>query len=131
MSENEMTADVKYGANEKSVMQKRKERLIMIAVLYCEGALMYGSLAFATRETTGIGGGIWLLYGIFGGWILAGLLTGIFMLIDFADKRSLATKIGMCILFPLTLAITVYAGILAGIPYIIYQIVQCSKNRTL
>lgn len=130
MSENGMTVDVKYETNEKSVTQKRKERLIMIAVLYCEGALIYGSLAFATRETTGIGGGICLLYGILGGWLLAGLLTGIFMLIDFANKRSLGTRIGMCILFPLTLAITVYAGILGGIPYIIYQIVQYRKNRT-
>lgn len=61
---------------------------------------------------------------------MAGSVTGIFMCSDFIKNKTFLFKILACILFPFTIILTLYAGILGGIPYIIYNITTAYARKS-
>lgn len=110
--------------------QKRKEHLIIIGVMYVVGAVLFGALAYCSQDELGLPSGYWIFYAILGGWLIAGLITGIFMFSGWIKKRGIGVKVLLCVVFPFTFAGICYAGILGGIPYIIYNIVKCKKSAS-
>jgi len=65
-----------------------------------------------------------LFSGCLGGFGFSAIVSTIILSVGFFKKRGLAFKIVASVLWPLTFAACVYAGILSYIPYQIFNIVK-------
>lgn len=65
-----------------------------------------------------------LLFGCLGGFGFSALVSTIILSVGFFKKRGLIFKIVASVLWPITFAACVYAGIFSYIPYQIFNIVK-------
>ena len=65
-----------------------------------------------------------LLFGCLGGFGFSAVVSAIILSIGFFRKRGLVFKIVASVLWPITFAACVYAGILSYIPYQIFNIAK-------
>ena len=65
-----------------------------------------------------------LLFGCLGGFGVSAVVSTIILSVGFFKKRGLVFKIVASVLWPITFAACVYAGILSYIPYQIFNIVK-------
>ena len=65
-----------------------------------------------------------LLFGCLGGFGFSAVVSAIILSVDFFRKRGLVFKIVASVLWPITFAACVYAGILSYIPYQIFNIAK-------
>lgn len=111
-------------------IKKRKKYFILTTVSFAMGFLIFGMMAVGGKELLGIPFNAWLallIYGFGGGLLIGGLMSGIMLFANFIRKRKLAFKIIACVLFPLTLMLIGYVGILSFLPYAIYNFVVMRK----
>ena len=64
------------------------------------------------------------LFGCLGGFGFSAVVSGIILSVGFFRKRGLVFKIVASVLWPITFAACVYAGILSYIPYQIFNIAK-------
>ena len=64
------------------------------------------------------------LFGCLGGFGFSAVVSGIILSVGFFRKRGLVFKIVASLLWPITFAACVYAGILSYIPYQIFNIAK-------
>lgn len=105
--------------------KKRKEYLILTIVSFGMGFVIFGGLIVANKELLGITLHIFvalLIYGLGGGLLIGGLISGIFLFSNFIKNQKLFFKVVMCVLFPITFMIICLVGILSFIPYEIYNL---------
>lgn len=106
-------------------LKKRKEYLILTIVSFGMGFVIFGGLIVANKELLGITLHIFvalLIYGLGGGLLIGGLISGIFLFSNFIKNQKLFFKVVMCVLFPITFMIVCLVGILSFIPYEIYNL---------
>ena len=65
-----------------------------------------------------------LLFGCLGGFAFSAILSTVILAVRFFKKRGLKFKIVASLLWPITFAVSVYAGMLSYIPYQIFNIVK-------
>ena len=65
-----------------------------------------------------------LLFGCLGGFGFSAILSTVILSVGFFKKRGLKFKIVASFLWPITFAVSVYAGMLSYIPYQIFNIVK-------
>ena len=69
-----------------------------------------------------------LVFGCLGGFGFSMILSGIILTVRFLSNRSLKFKIIASVCWIITLACSVYVGILGYFPYQIYNLVKIIKN---
>lgn len=110
--------------------QKRKEYFVLTIVCFGMGFIIFGMMAVSNKELLGITFNtclVLLLYGFGGGVLVGGLISGIILFSNFVKNKKLFFKIIICILFPLTLILICYVGILSFLPYEIYNFIVMKK----
>ena len=73
--------------------------------------------------------GALLIYGLGGGGLIGGLISGIFLFSNFVKRQKLFIKIIICIFFPITFMFICLIGILSFIPYEIYNLIAMKKYQ--
>lgn len=112
-------------------INKRKEYFILTTVVWGVGFLLYGIMAIMGRETLKLSLNVFqilLLYGIGGGMLTGGLVSGIILFSHFIKKRKLSFKIIACIFFPLTFMIICEVGVVSFLPYAIYNLIIIKRS---
>lgn len=113
------------------MMVKRKEYLILTLSSFGVGFLIFGILAACSKKYLEIPFNdflAFLIYGLLGGLLIGGLISGIMLFTNIIKRQKLFIKILACVLFPITLMAISYGGILSFIPYGLYNFVVL--NRT-
>lgn len=67
-----------------------------------------------------------LQIGLLGGWLIAGIINGVYLLLKAIGKVSTVVKI---VVIVFTIPFFLMAGVISLIPYCIYQIVMIIKER--
>ncbi|MDE6674881.1 MAG: hypothetical protein K2K19_08755 [Acetatifactor sp.] len=113
-------------------LEKRKGYLIFTAISFLGGFVLYGGIAAANKELLNIPWNVILVlmvYGLGGGLLLGGLVSGIILFSRFFKHQKLFVKIILCIFFPITFMFICLVGILSLIPYEIYNFMCIEKNK--
>lgn len=113
-------------------LEKRKEYLIFTIIFWLIGFVIFGGIASANKELLDIPWNtilIMLVYGLGGGLLLGGLVSGIILFSSFFKRQKLLFKIILCIFFPITFMLICLVGIFSFIPYEIFNFICIKKNR--
>ena len=108
--------------------RKRIEYLIITISVFVSGFLIYGLLGMVQP----IDGKKWetfLSFGILGGWFPSMIVSMIILSSCFFSKKSFRFKVIVSILWPITVCLIIWAGILLYLPYQIYNIVKIIKDK--
>ncbi|MDE6064848.1 MAG: hypothetical protein K2G20_09760 [Lachnospiraceae bacterium] len=112
--------------------KKRKEYLILSITFWCIGFVIYGGMAAVNRELLHIPWNVivvMLIYGLAGGLLLGGIVSGIILFSIFFKHQELSRKIILCVFFPITVLLICLIGILSLVPYEIYNFRCIKKNN--
>jgi hypothetical protein len=104
--------------------KKRIEYLICTLSVAISGFLIYGSIGAMSRFINGSAIQSFFAFGCLGGFGFSAVVSTIILSADFFKKRGLAFKVVAAVLWPITFAACVYAGMLSYIPYQIFNIVK-------
>ena len=104
--------------------KKRIEYLICTLSVAVSGFLIYGSIGAMSRFINGSAIQSFFVIGCLGGFGFSAVVSTIILSVDFFKKRGLAFKVVAAVLWPITFAACVYAGMLSYIPYQIFNIVK-------
>lgn len=127
--------DLKFFDSRKKYKRKQRMMYLLWMVLgFSVGFIIYGTIGMKIhQDLSEMVISFWenkILFGlqtaILGGWLIAGILNGVYLFLKVINKMSLGTKILM-ILF--TMPLFLLAGLLSLIPYCIYQIAMIVKER--
>ena len=105
-------------------LKKRKNYYIFTNIFWWAGFILYGGMAVIGKESLGIPWNtflILLVYGLGGGLLLGGLVSGILLFGGFFKRQSLFLKVVLCVFSPITVIIFWEAGIFSLVPYGIYN----------
>ena len=111
--------------------KKRIEYLIVTLCVLFTGFLIYGSISTIQPLINNDKLSSFLLFGCIGGFGFSMLLSTIILTVNFFAKRKLIFKIIAAIIWPITFACAVYAGLFCYIPYQIYNIVKIIKEKPI
>ena len=70
-----------------------------------------------------------ILYGSLGGWLIAGVVGGVWIGVRFVGRRGKVFIALACILAPITLISFFYIGMFGAIPFAVYNIVTIRRSR--
>lgn len=104
--------------------KKRIEYLITTMSVLISGFVMYGFVGSIEPLIDNSKVKSFLLFGLLGGFGFSMIVSTIILATRFFAKKKLGFKIVAAILWPITFACAVYAGIFMYIPYQIYNIVK-------
>ena len=104
--------------------KKRIEYLIVTLCVFFTGFLIYGFVGSIQPLINDDKLKSFLLFGCIGGFGFSMILSTIILTVNFFAHRKLVFKIIAAILWPITFACAVYAGIFCYIPYQIYNIIK-------
>ena len=104
--------------------KNRIEYLICTLSVFTTAFVIYGLLGSITPFVNESPELSFLLLGGLGGFVFSALVSTIILSVSFFKKRGTTFKLVASILWPITLAICVYAGILSYIPYQIINVVK-------
>ena len=104
--------------------KKRIEYLLCTLSVAISGFLIYGSIGAMSRFINGSTIQSFFAIGCLGGFGFSAVVSTIILSVDFFKKRGLAFKVVAAVLWPITFAACVYAGMLSYIPYQIFNIVK-------
>ena len=112
----------------------RKQRIEYLVVTLCvlfTGFLIYGLVGSIQPLINDDKLSSFLLFGCIGGFGFSMVLSTIILTVNFFQKRKLVFKIIAAILWPITFACAVYAGIFCYLPYQIYNIIKIIKEKPI
>lgn len=118
---------------------KRRQRinyLLCVGFGYAIGFIIYGAMGLKLYQALvememeffflGNRALFGLQLGLLGGWLIAGMMNGVYLLLKALSKLSMVMKIVMIVF---TIPFFLLAGVISLIPYCIYQIVMIVKER--
>ena len=108
--------------------KNRIEYFICTMCVLITGFIIYGLIGSMEPTIHGSKMQSFLVFGCLGGFGFSMILSGIILTVRFLSKRSLKFKIIASALWIVTLACSVYVGILGYFPYQIYNLVKIIKN---
>ncbi|MCL2486060.1 MAG: hypothetical protein FWE86_00485 [Oscillospiraceae bacterium] len=116
--------------------QKRKEYFWVTLGAFIGGFVLYGAIEFIVPDSAPVQTGIAvldvvlgiLILGLMGGYMVSSIASGIMLFSRFIKKRSTAFKFFCALLFIIPFAAVFYTGVIASIPYGIYNIVMLLKK---
>ena len=114
-------------------LKKRKEYMLFTLVFFCIGFVLYGGISIFGRELLGIQWNMILtvlIYGLCGGLLFGGLVSGIILFSYFFKCQKIFVKIMLCIFFPITFLLICLLGILSFIPYEIYNLICIMRDNS-
>lgn len=129
--------DLKFFTGRKKYRRRQRiNYLLWIAFGYVVGFIIYGAMGVRlSRQLAEMGTETWLWanngllgiqLGILGGWLIAGIINGVYLLLRLLGKVSTIMKI---IIIVFTIPFFLMAGSVSVIPYSIYQIIMIIKER--
>ena len=104
--------------------KSRIEYLICTLSVFVTGFFIYGFIGSIEPLINESKLQSFLLFGCLGGFGFSAVVSTIVLSVGFFKKRGLIFKIVASILWPITFAACVYAGMLSYIPYQIFNIVK-------
>ncbi len=104
--------------------KNRIEYLLCTLCVTVTGFIIYGFLASQQPDINESKLQSFLLFGCLGGFGFSAVVSAIILSAGFFKKRGTAFKIVASVLWPITFAACIYAGIVSYIPYQIYNIVK-------
>ena len=72
---------------------------------------------------------ILIVFGLGGGWLITGMVGGVWLGLRFIIRQSKTFVILACVFFMITWMVMMYVGIFVTIPYAIYNAVKIRKDR--
>lgn len=114
-------------------LEKRKEYFMLTSIIFIIGFLLFGFTATCNSEVLEIPFNkflVFLIYGLAGGVLVGGIMSGILISAQIIRRQKLIIKIILSIFFPITLILICYIGIFAVIPYGIYNFILLRKRNT-
>lgn len=129
--------DLKFFTGRKKYRRRQRiNYLLWIAFGYVIGFIIYGAMGVRlSRQLAEMGTETWLWanngllgiqLGLLGGWLIAGIINGVYLLLRLLGKVSTIMKI---IIIVFTIPFFLMAGSVSVIPYSIYQIIMIIKER--
>lgn len=129
--------DLKFFTGRKKYRRRQRiNYLLWIAFGYVVGFIIYGAMGVRlSRQLAEMGTETWLWanngllgiqLGLLGGWLIAGIINGVYLLLRLLGKVSTIMKI---IIIVFTIPFFLMAGSVSVIPYSIYQIIMIIKER--
>lgn len=112
-------------------MENRKQYLFFTAVAFVAGFLFFGVLVFVNHSQLDVvmsRGVSLLLCGFLGGWLIAGLLSGVLIFARLIKTQQVFVKVMSIVFFPITLAVIVQGGFFSFFPYWIYSMFKLTKK---
>ena len=110
--------------------RKRLEYLIVTAILFVSGFLIYGLLGCVQPLINNNRILSFLAFGALGGFFLSNILSTIILSSRFFAKKGLAFKVVASIFWPITFACCFYVCFFMYIPYGIYNIIKLVKKES-
>ena len=104
--------------------KNRIEYLICTLSVLVTGFVIYGLLGSMMPLINESQRQSFLFFGCLGGFGFSAIVSTVILSVGFFKKRGLAFKIVASVLWPITFAACVYAGILSYIPYQIFNIAK-------
>ena len=104
--------------------KNRIEYLVCTLSVLVTGFVLYGFVGSSAPFINYSKLQSFLLFGCLGGFGFSAVVSAIILSVDFFRKRGLVFKIVASVLWPITFAACVYAGILSYIPYQIFNITK-------
>ncbi|MBQ4102649.1 MAG: hypothetical protein IJC85_07195 [Oscillospiraceae bacterium] len=104
--------------------KNRIEYLVCTLSVVVTGFIIYGLIASQQPLVNESKLQSFLLFGCLGGFGFSAIVSTIILSVGFFKKRGFGFKIIASILWPITFAVCVYAGIFSYLPYQIYNIVK-------
>ena len=104
--------------------KNRIEYLVCTLSVVVTGFLIYGLLASQQQLVNESKFQSFLIFGCLGGFGFSAVISTIILSVNFFKKRGLVFKTIASVLWPVTFAACVYAGMFSYIPYQIYNIVK-------
>lgn len=118
---------------------KRRQRinyLLWIVLGYAIGFIIYGAMGLRLYQSLSMMDVELLLWGnralfalqigFLGGWLIAGIINGVYLLLKVVGKVS---AVGKIVIIVFTIPFFLMAGVISLVPYCIYQIVMIVKER--
>ena len=129
--------DLKFFTGRKKYRRRQRiNYLLWIAFGYVVGFIIYGAMGVRlSRQLAEMGTETWLWanngllgiqLGLLGGWLIAGIINGVYLLLRLLGKVSTIMKI---IIIVFTIPFHLMAGSVSVVPYSIYQIIMIIKER--
>ncbi|MBE6586852.1 MAG: hypothetical protein E7647_00390 [Ruminococcaceae bacterium] len=109
--------------------RKRLEYLLVTAILFVSGFMIYGLLGCVQPFINNNRILSFFAFGALGGFSFSLILSTIILSARFFAKKSLAFKVVCAVLWPITFACCFYACFFMYIPYDIYNIVMLIKKE--
>ena len=104
--------------------KNRIEYLVCTLIVVVTGFVIYGLLGSIEPLVNESRLKSFLLFGCLGGFGFSAVVSTMILSVRFFKKRGLMFKIVASVLWPITFAACVYAGILSYVPYQIFNIVK-------
>ena len=104
--------------------KQRIEYLVCTLSVAVTGFVIYGLLASQEPLINESKLQSFLLFGCLGGFGFSAIVSAIILSVGFFKKRSFIFKVIASVLWPVTFAACIYAGVLSYIPYQIYNIIK-------
>lgn len=105
-------------------MKNRIEYLVCTLSVLVTGFVIYGLVGSIEPLINESKLQSFLLFGCLGGFGFSAVVSTIILSVGFFKKRGLVFKIVASVLWPITFAACVYAGLLSYVPYQIFNIVK-------
>ncbi|WP_461809966.1 hypothetical protein [Faecalimonas sp.] len=127
--------DLKFFDSRKKYRRKQRMMYLLWMVLgYSVGFIIYGTIGLKVYQDLSEMDILFLgnraIFGLqvalLGGFLIAGILNGVYLFLSVISKMSLAIKIVMIVF---TIPLFLLIGLISLIPYCIYQIVMIVKER--
>lgn len=104
--------------------KNRVEYLVCTLSVVVTGFVIYGLIASQQPLINESKLQSFLLFGCLGGFGFSAIVSTIILSAGFFKKRELGFKVIAAVLWPVTFAVCVFAGIFSYVPYQIYNIVK-------
>jgi len=69
-----------------------------------------------------------LFFGLMGGWLIAGIVGGVWIGSKFIGRQSKAFIVAACVLAPFTLIVFFYVGLFAAVPFAVYNVIIIRRS---
>ena len=125
-----------FNGRKKYKRRQRINHLLWIVLGYAIGFIIYSAMGLRLYQSLSMMDVELLLWGnralfalqigLLGGWLIAGIINGVYLLLKAIGKVSTVVKI---VVIVFTIPFFLMAGVISLIPYCIYQIVMIIKER--
>lgn len=123
--------DTHYGRKEDLMKNKRRKTYcILTSIFFFIGIFFFGMINVIFYNDLNIQMNrmiSFVIYGLSGGVMLAGILSGWLLFSNYISTKGLACKVLCCVFFPIVFWGVTFMGIVSFVPYSICNLVEIKK----